>query len=1266
MKRLLKNNHGMTLMEILVALTLLMIVIVGTTPVMLSAFDGLYTAGEYTQDTYQAKSEVEEKLATRNTKDVYNPGFQVNFNNIGEVANINARRAVSSLYGSLETLFSNGKVHVSIVSAKTVNDDLPTIASTDPDDYYEVIIQTTNLDFGDDVKNKFGAAAKVSLNNESKVEDGNKDCEKIIDLTFIIPDKTQDGEGKIYSYKDKKNHARIYKDTNGNECEADPITGRIKVRINGFDFTQSPIKIRASYLDENYKKKTTETYLFVEQPTIIAAGETGTYHYYTSPGVLQTKQIVTENGKEVTKTTENFGLYGRTMRLNTFTQEEFAINFYNKCTPKIESGVYSIPAGTIFKSVNWITEDESSVLNPYYVLTGTNGAIYRTYSFKGFDESTFAELSGVDQRPDATAAAKRAKYKFDTTITLKDRTATTVYPALWGGDTTHQFGYATYEKAMGYSGSDKCWYTSVEEATNDSFENFEANPYSTKAKYSYYYNGHTTAFTYMTQNSRKISYILTETGNAMRRGGLMNGIGDFGEYYNKIWENFAGKTERASGNAWYHSGNDDVMFQTPPIYFTGGSRGGGLNDLEEGFAQIRIKYLTTNSPYSMATQKRYKSENAFSSNMWLNSDMYTSNVTVTDAVYIPTTSKMSGKMFYVGTVSANALINQTDAVFENANQTSWEEQSTDDWRYAGYRTAYAVFGNAAEETTSVYKFMYTQNHHEQSADSYEWFFENSTSTLYSGGKTSDTYNPYISGTGVEVNSKDGHEFYVYRYVPGGDRSNVAVGTNSCLFNDVQFTMGFASDRAMAYSQIAYGVSDGNVLEAYKGCEPYYFLSHWGDSSHIPTLFMSTANGNYISALTAIETANQTGKTGSQVNEQYFNSYNNDYYNVWFPGEMYNLTKVATKDGVTVSVGYAVAGSTYQFVDPREDSNTSTALGGIYNDGVLSAMIGGVDSSLTNLLYYKDNDTFDNYSLSTTETDKSAGYNYKNYNGDNFERYTGAKRHWLTGKITGYNTDKVGQTDYNLYDTKGYGTHTRDSIQFTAVDIGVQRVVTGTTEKATYYAYYADNKGRVFRSKVAVKSSSVPNDYDPDAENANQNVEVKSLKKVDYISDVIVQSGDTKLTDDTIGYMEQLKPTGINFTDLFDKITTLKIDGKMIFISGKPKQGSSSLSGIPVVVGMVNDETNTIKWTVVYMQVSGGSYTSYWIEDMIVLGDYFYTVGQKGTKGFMTAIPTSMLRVNLDKATPSSSCIFTQTVDTTFGNELYIEEVDQRLYTVAGK
>ena len=51
----------MSLMEILVALTLLMIIILGTAPIMLQAYDGLYKAGEYTQNTYDAKTEIESR-----------------------------------------------------------------------------------------------------------------------------------------------------------------------------------------------------------------------------------------------------------------------------------------------------------------------------------------------------------------------------------------------------------------------------------------------------------------------------------------------------------------------------------------------------------------------------------------------------------------------------------------------------------------------------------------------------------------------------------------------------------------------------------------------------------------------------------------------------------------------------------------------------------------------------------------------------------------------------------------------------------------------------------------------------------------------------------------------------------------------------------------------------------------------------------------------------------------------------------------------------
>ena len=65
--------------------------------------------------------------------------------------------------------------------------------------------------------------------------------------------------------------------------------------------------------------------------------------------------------------------------------------------------------------------------------------------------------------------------------------------------------------------------------------------------------------------------------------------------------------------------------------------------------------------------------------------------------------------------------------------------------------------------------------------------------------------------------------------------------------------------------------------------------------------------------------------------------------------MYNLTKVATKDDVAVAVGYAVSGSTYQYVNSSATSNTSTALGGIFNDGVMAAKVLGDDSSFRNIL-----------------------------------------------------------------------------------------------------------------------------------------------------------------------------------------------------------------------------------------------------------------------------------------------------------------------------
>lgn len=1181
MKRLLKNNRGMTLMEILVALSLLMIVIVGTTPVMLQAYDGLYTAGEYTQDTYEAKSEIEEKLATRNTRDVY-PGFVVNFNNLGEVATLSGRRAVSSLYGSLETLFTDARVRVAIISAKTVNDDYSATAYTQTAGWHEVILQTTNLDFG--TVDKAVAQSKISLNNEAEVVDGDESRRKIIDMTFLIPNKTAN-DAAVYSYKDGAHLANV----DYSDIKVDPVTGRITVKINGFDFTQSPIKILATYLDENNKKQTTETYLSVDTPTIIAAGQVGTNDYYTSAGVLEKSQTVTDNmGNVVEKKTEEvFGVYGRKMTLKTFTHDTLEIGYNapgdddgGTAHPKIDSGVYAIPAGTVFKSVTWIDNDETTGIKPYYVFTGTNGTIYRTYSLSGTNTAVTNMLKGI--KKDYYGADTSAKISLDKNLTLNGKT---YYPAMWGGDVSHQFGYSTYYHSMGYhSDGDYCWYTSTfnesDGKNGNSFENPEANSYSTRAKHAYYYNGYATAYNYTTQNSRKISYILTEVGFAVKRGGMMDEIADFGEFYNKIWEDYSdskynntgGGSIRYDEGSWYYRNADGSFEFESPIYFTS-SNTNSYSQLENGFANLRIKYLTTNSPYTMASQKREESSkddtNVLSSNMWLNDDVYTSKVTVTDAVYIPKTTvngkTVGGEVFYVGTVNANALINQVDNMSPNANQHKTEHKRSGKgvskvpgWIYSGFVTSYAVFGDS-ENGTAVWKWSLTPSEHDHGAQGYIALFQQSSSPIKFSGKTDAQYTSTVFNTSQsgKANSSTANKFFVYRS-PGSLYENVQDGTTSVKLTDVKFTMGFASDRNMAYSQIAFGRVNGTLQEAYKGCEPYYFLSHYGDTAgtHVPNLYMTPQNTSYMNKL-----------GNASANESYFNAVDNDYYNVWFPGEMYNLTNVATKEGVTVSVGYAVAGSSYQFLNPNQHTNSATGLGGIYNDGVLSAMVGGSDSALTNLLYYKDNVSFDNDSL----YDGTAGYQYQNYNGDSYGGNSNAK------------------ATYSLFDTKKYGTHVRDSVQFTAVDIGLQYTkINDSTEKADYYAYYADNKGRVFRSKVATRTSTATSAGVP--------------TKVSYISDVLYTSSNVP-SSDTVGYMEQLKLSdGSDFSAYFDKITTVKCEGKYIIVAGHSRDDNNKWN---IAIGTVQDN-GTVTFKCVSLDAKDTQ--NYEVEDVLLLDGFVYCAG----------------------------------------------------------
>ena len=1116
--RFIKDKRGMTLMEIVVALTLLMLVIVFTTPVLLSSYGSLYTAGDYTKDTYEAKSEIEDTLATRNTLNVYE-NFKVNFESIGEIAEINGKRAVSSLYNSLETVFTGGRAHVAIISSKVINDDKIT---------QTVVLQTTNVSFTspDQVTSNCAHLNTITPNSVKKV-----------DITAMLPDKSTDILSNIYNPGKYRATVKI--------VSANPETGRIIITVSDADFTMSPVKIMVTYLDENDKVKTTSCYLTIKTPSIMMAGTTNFgKKYYTTTGV---ETLTDDSGSKYTR----LQVDGRVMRIDG------------------ASGTAEVPAGTVFKSVNWLTEYatgsstgsnedvefvDSSYEPSYYVLTGTNGAIYRTYTFTNVNtivgkvnlDTTDAPYSTGQVGKDVIGLTEKA-------YVLDDAQATTVYPATWSGDFSHIFGYSAYHKYMGYKGQNT-WYTQT--GTNTGIG--QAGYFSNKAIYGYYFNGHGFNFDYNTQNSRKISYVLTEIPYALRVAGFMRNVGDFDQGFNRMWERpstwnaddtFSSQKEdtydKSNSDGWYYydtgftfprcvavkanANNDtftDNYLNNLPVYFANnsslGSDAGRWGDRH--FAQLRVKALTTYSP-TFLYEQRDNDDDSISSYKWVfNNTTNQSKVAVTDAIYLPSTATTSGGVFYIGTVAAYGVINQVDNGTTSENYAKNIHNNGDD--NDGYQTSYYFMGNNEGTATSAYKY-----------SSSSWGRDDANITLFQS-------KSQIGGAGSKANSNETKEFFVTRNYGGNSQ---------ILLNDVLFTMGYTSNREMVYSKIVYGKNESGALaEAFKSYEPLYFLSHYDDSSknRLPNLYMNneaaTKNKNK-------NTVNSTNPTTA-----YLNSPDNDYYNVWFPGEMYNLTKVANKDGITVAVGYAVSGSTYTWINPNQSTNGSTGLGGLYNDGVLAAMVPGVSTSFTSLLYFKDTENFDRTYLTTT---RSGSYNQLSGIGANV----------------------------------GYGTHQRDSVQFTAVDISVQYTTSGSTELASYYAYYADNKGRVFRSLVASKTTYVGSSSTPTL--------------VSHISD------KNSPTSTAPSYMQRIKLSdGSDFSDYFDKITAIKCQGDYIVISGHSR---ADLTKWNVAVGKVQSDGSVI-FNRVSLDIDGAQ--PYQVEDMLILDGYVYFVGQctADNKGWMYA------------------------------------------------
>ncbi|MBE6752246.1 MAG: type II secretion system protein [Ruminococcaceae bacterium] len=1199
MKRLLKEKRGMTLTELLVALTLLMVIILGTAPVMLNAYDGLYKAGEKTQDSYEAKSEIEDTLATRNSINIVE-NFKVNFEGLGEVAAINGKRAVSSLENSLETVFTGGRARVAIVSSKIINDDKKS---------HDVTLQTTNI--------IFESKEDISYNDPSHVTSGSQS----IDISLYLPDKTKNNLASVYATRatDPTSKGILIRNAN-------PATGRIYIEVKGVDFTNSPAKIEITYRDENDKVKKTSCYLTIKTPTIMAVGTTTYGDYYTSAGV--------ETFKNPDGTT-----YNKLMVDERRMDIDGTKSGYTK----------PIPSGTVFKNVTWITEQTAttgefvdSVYEPnYYVITGTNGAIYRTYSFTGYNTQVVGRVNpsfpgndanGYTAKHHALAAQLGADVIgiADAIYTLDDAKSTIVYPAVWGGDFSHVYAYSGYNKSAGYLNND-AWYTEVGNSGIG-----QEGYYSNFVNFQYYYNGYGFNYSYTTQNSRKLSYILTELPYSLRVGGFMEDCGDFDMGHNRIWErpikwNDSGtaytsaqevKNTKSLGEGyWYMNAPgtadekvircaivkdnasewdyDEKYLNEIPTYWANNSWTGGDQGRwgDSTWAQLRLKGITTVSPNFLYEQRGLNDNSISSYRFAYNTTTNQPKIVVTDSVYIP------GKgVFYVGTVATYAVVNQLDSVSTDVDYGKTIRNKGDN--NDGGITTYYIMGNDEGTSTTIHKYSSSMwgRDESDSAPSNLTVFKNKTVS---------------NATPVKVNSDESREFFVCRSY-GGQKTQV--------FDDLYFTMGFTSNREMVYSKIVYGKNEsGAVVEAMKSYEPLYFLSHYDDvnATHFANCYMNDYAATKSSVVDEDKPNNSSNGYTYNVTGGYFNVMDNDYYNVWFPGEMYNLTKVATKDGISVAVGYAVSGSTYTWMNPNQTTNSSTALGSVYNDGVLAAIRLGADTSFTNLLYFKDqsgyrskgvDSGFDDLSLADgSVTDFAGGKSYRNV---------------LAG----------GDTNWN------YGTHARASVQFTAVDISVESVLSANNEVSTYYAYYADNRGRLYKSKVATKTTPLT---------ATTN---STPQLVSHIADEPYDG-----SRNAPSYMEEIKINGNSLGSFFSKITTVSCDGDYIIVGGHTKESDSNFY---LVIGKIeyqyNDDGNPVSTSVTWRYGKIGGAAAYQLEDAVILDGYVYLAGVSVsnpniTRGFVCALPLEQ------------SSQITNGGDLPFDANLFVgdDQLQDRIYSIDG-
>lgn len=1127
------NKMGMTYIELICALALLSLIVVMFTPMLLSSYETLYKAGEKVEEVYDSKVEIEGGLASRNSITLSNVGInlKVNSQQLFESLNVSGRKVVSHFQAGLETVFHGVRARVDLLTPDTLYDDTSK---------HDIVLQTTGLDWksGDvSVFNMTGGNIETLKNNLG--------VNQII-IDIITPDKKYgnniDSSGTGVDSAVYNNGRRV--DIVEGSFKVDTGKKTISLTFQGADFTNSPLKICVYYKNERGVLKTLSDYLYIKPAHIIFAGSPSGSDYFTTAGI-ESVDISTEDESGATQGEKYvFNIEGRGMTVSN---------------SKLLSNGPSA-SGVTINAIEYIDDDEQKGFDPYYVMAGTNGSVYRMYNMNtDSDIGTLLGSGSVD-------ATNDVRYNI--------ATGETVYPSFWSGEISDQYSFQTMYHAATYGAADDNVVDCT--APNDSDSELgkdhkikligtQYNKFDTKLRYSMVFNAYRTGYSYASQMSRKISYVLTEAGkNSFRIGGKKHDEPDFIGYHIPWEATSAESSDKQNHYTTFEGGLFSANTDTELTVYLGGYGAGAATNAHTDMhlAYLRLSSYTSINPLEAVNDtKKYqttngddatmydrlvtggefwsppgKSEEALKGMEWKDrvnyiSTDYACKTNISSISYLPgSSSSGKGQVIYFGSVPAYALMRQSSDFLNG--QGNVYNTDTARAKNSSAATVYLLCGSQGAGTT-IYRNAY--NYTTQK----EWNGATRETNYYSQGvdvqnkiRTQISENSYSTASDENAFYTTGNDTQTYKFFD----------------SDLEFTFGYCSRWRMTVGDVTYN----GTKEETKSYEKYYKASH--------------SNWTYNRKPTNIN----GGGT------------NNLYYDVWFPGEFYNLIETDTLDGLTVAVGYTVSGSSFMEQSAYSSGYYGTALGSVYNDGVLAAYVSEAAGGkvFTEGLRASDN------------------------NG-----VTKGERNTIFQNLLYYKMPEFKNGDSTR--------HSRDSVRFTVVGLNAEterntNEITGIKE---YYAYYGDSNGKLWRSYIGKADVTfVEGDEEQD------DTTTEKITLVGSISDTTV----TKASASSNG-MEEIKLSdGKRMTNYLSEITSIECNEDIIIVTGTPSAVNGNKNGF--VIGTRDSTTDTWTWKWHNMKfvegdLSGQYFTGSRINCTRIIGNYYYF----GSDGWIGGININVLR-----------------------------------------